>query len=59
MTKFKVSANENLYDLNEPGTPMNLKDNYPELSQRYSNLVQALYETSKYMLYNNSELIKP
>ena len=56
---YHDGTNINLYDLNEPGTPMNLKDNYPELSQRYSNLVQALYETSKYMLYNNSELIKP
>ena len=59
LTMYHDGTNINLYDLNEPGTPMNLKDNYPELSQRYSNLVQALYETSKYMLYNNSELIKP
>ena len=56
---YHDGTNINLYDLNESGTPIDLKDNYPDLSQRYSNLVQALYETSKYMLYNNSELIKP
>jgi len=59
LTMYHDGTNINLYDLNESGTPIDLKDNYPDLSQRYSNLVQALYETSKYMLYNNSELIKP
>ena len=56
---YHDGTNINLYDLNESGTPIDLKDNYPDLSQQYSNLVQAFYEPAKYMLYNNSELIKP
>jgi len=48
-----------LYDLNVTGSPEDIQREHPELTSKYSRLVQGLYETSKYMLYHNSQLLDP
>ena len=58
LTMYHDGTNINLYDLLEAGTPKDVKEYYPDLTVRYSRLLQTLYETSKYMLYHNSELLK-
>ena len=59
LTMYHDGTNIKLYDLQSLGSPNDVKDNHPDVSMNYSRLVQALYETSKYMLYHNSELLQP
>ncbi len=59
LTMYHDGTNINLYDLFSTGSPKDVKDHHPNLTMEYSRLVQGFYETSKYMLYHNSELLKP
>ena len=52
-------TNINLYDLYSLGSPIDVKESFPDVTLKYTQLVKAFYETSKYMLYNNSVLLKP
>lgn len=59
LTMYHDGTNIKLYDLQSLGSPNDIKGNHPDVTMNYSKLVQALYETSKYMLYHNSELLQP
>jgi phosphoglycerol transferase MdoB-like AlkP superfamily enzyme len=59
LTMYHDGTNIKLYDLQSLGSPNDIKGNHPDVTMHYSRLVQALYETSKYMLYHNSELLQP
>jgi hypothetical protein len=48
-----------LYDLNIVGQPKDIHQEFSKLTAKYSRLVQGLYETSKYMLYHNTQLLDP
>ena len=57
LTMYHDGEDIRLYNLNVPGAPEDIQQEYPELTAKYSRLVQGLYETSKYMLYHNSQLL--
>ena len=59
LTMYHDGTNINLYDLYSSGSTRDVKRDHPNLTIEYSRLVRGLYETSKYMLYHNSELLKP
>ena len=59
LTMYHDGEDIRLYDLNVIGAPEDIHKEYPELTAKYSRLVQGLYETSKYMLYHNSQLLDP
>ena len=59
LTMYHDGTNIKLYDLKSEGSLKNIKDNHPNMTIKYSELVKGFYETSKYMLYHNSELFKP
>ena len=59
LTMYHDGEEIRLYDLNVPGAPEDIQQEYPELTAKYSRLVHGLYETSKYMLYHNSQLLDP
>jgi len=59
LTMYHDGTNINLYDLYSSGSTRDVKLDHPNLTIEYSRLVRGLYETSKYMLYHNSELLKP
>lgn len=59
LTMYHDGTNINLYDLYSSGLTRDVKREHPNLTTEYSRLVRGLYETSKYMLYHNSELLKP
>jgi phosphoglycerol transferase MdoB-like AlkP superfamily enzyme len=59
LTMYHDGTNINLYDLFSSRSPKDVKDHHPNLTMEYSRLLQGFYETSKYMLYHNSELLKP
>ena len=59
LTMYHDGTNINLYDLYSSGPTRDVKLEHPNLTTEYSRLVRGLYETSKYMLYHNSELLKP
>jgi hypothetical protein len=59
LTMYHDGEDIRLYDLNVIGVPEDIQQEYPELTAKYSRLVQGLYETSKYMLYHNSQLLDP
>ena len=57
LTMYHDGEDIRLYDLNVTGPAEDIHREYPELTAKYSRLVQGLYETSKYMLYHNSQLL--
>ena len=57
LTMYHDGEDIRLYDLNVIGPAEDIHREYPELTAKYSRLVQGLYETSKYMLYHNSQLL--
>ena len=59
LTMYHDGEDIRLYDLNVTGSAEDIHREYPELTAKYSRLVQGLYETSKYMLYHNSQLLDP
>jgi len=59
LTMYHDGEDIRLYDLNVIGVPEDIQQEYPKLTAKYSRLVQGLYETSKYMLYHNSQLLDP
>ncbi len=59
LTMYHDGEDIRLYDLNVTGSPEDIQSEHPELTSKYSRLVQGLYETSKYMLYHNSQLLDP
>ena len=59
LTMYHDGKDIRLYDLNVTGSPEDIQREHPELTSKYSRLVQGLYETSKYMLYHNSQLLDP
>jgi len=59
LTMYHDGEDIRLYDLNVLGAPEDIQQEHPELTAKYSRLVQGLYETSKYMLYHNSQLLDP
>ena len=59
LTMYHDGTNIKLYDLQSLGSPNDIKGNHPDVTMHYSRLVQVLYQTSKYMLYHNSELLQP
>ena len=58
LTMYHDGTDKNLYDLYSSEHPKDVKDKHPKLTMEYSRIVQGLYETAKYMLYHNSELLK-
>ena len=59
LTMYHDGKDIRLYDLNITGSPEDIHTEQPEITSKYSRLVQGLYETSKYMLYHNSQLLDP
>ena len=59
LTMYHDGKDIRLYDLNITGSPEDIHTEQPEITSKYSRLVQGLYETSKYMLYHNSQLLNP
>ena len=59
LTMYHDGKDIRLYDLNITGSPEDIHREQPEITSKYSRLVQGLYETSKYMLYHNSQLLDP
>ncbi|MEC8984566.1 MAG: LTA synthase family protein, partial [Candidatus Neomarinimicrobiota bacterium] len=59
LTMYHDGKDIRLYDLNITGSPEDIHREQPEIASKYSRLVQGLYETSKYMLYHNSQLLNP
>ena len=57
LTMYHDGKDIRLYDLNITGSPEDIHTEQPEITSKYSRLVQGLYETSKYMLYHNSQLL--
>ena len=57
LTMFHDGKDIRLFDLNVSGPPEDIQQEHPELTAKYSRLVQGLYETSKYMLCHNSQLL--
>ena len=39
--------------LNSKNPLIDVKENYPEIVERYSHHLIGIYETAKYMMYNN------
>ena len=42
-----------LHELNSKNPLIDVKENYPEIVERYSHRLIGMYETAKYMMYNN------
>ena len=59
LTMYHDGKDIRLYDLKVTGSPEDIHTEQPEITSKYSRLVQGLYETSKYMLYHNSQLLDP
>ena len=59
LTMYHDGKDIRLYDLNITGSPEDIHREQSEITSKYSRLVQGLYETSKYMLYHNSQLLDP
>ena len=59
LTMYHDGKDIRLYDLKVTGSPEDIHTEQPKITSKYSRLVQGLYETSKYMLYHNSQLLDP
>ena len=59
LTMYHDGKDIRLYDLKVTGSPEDIHTEQPEITSKYSRLLQGLYETSKYMLYHNSQLLDP
>ena len=59
LTMYHDGEDIRLYDLNIFGQPKDIHQEFSKLTAKYSRLVQGLYETSKYMLYHNTQLLDP
>ncbi|MEE8437053.1 MAG: LTA synthase family protein [Candidatus Neomarinimicrobiota bacterium] len=56
LNMYTDGTDPRLYDIFAENPALDLKDEFPEVADRYEEMTHAMFETAKYMLYHNQKV---